>query len=184
MFLYSVSVINWDFAWNQFLLELHSTPLPLKVTPRLQSVRLPIMSRVLFSLPLTGFCKEFSKDFILWFVKITASEAPIAKPSDWVDQVLLDLKWTFVMAGLKRFFIADLKISGIWSLKYSSLSAISIASSIRTLVYKLLRSKDTTGSSSTDLESSKAVLASFELVSMFATDNLLKKEDRNLLRFS
>ena len=35
-----------------------------------------------FSTPPFEFCKDFSNDFVHKFAKITAREAPIAKPSD------------------------------------------------------------------------------------------------------
>ena len=91
-------------------------------------MHITFLSGVLIYLPFFDFCKDFSKDFIHKFSKITANEAPIVKPTDWVYHILLHLKWTIVTASLKRLFLADLGISGNSSLEYSSLSAISIAS--------------------------------------------------------
>ena len=75
------------FCISQFLHDSHSTRSPRNVTRRLQSMHFTFVSRVLFSLP--SFGKDFSNGFIHTFAKITASEATIAKPSDWVCQILL-----------------------------------------------------------------------------------------------
>ena len=144
--------------------------------------------RVGYSQSISLFCQEFCSPSLIWgfihkFVKITASEAPIAKLSDWVYRILLHIQWTLVTASLKKLFIAYHEILGTSSLEYSSLNAISIASSTGTFVYKLLTSKDTTSSSSSSLVASRAALASFELVSIFAPGNLSKKGERKLLRF-
>ena len=162
-------------AWSDILCQwylgiLHETSfcmirtrlLSLQIVTRwLQSMHITFVSGVLISLPFFGFCQNFSNDFIHKFAKVTDSEAPIANPSVWVYHILLHLKWTFVTASLKRLFIADLGISDTSSLEYSFLSAISIASSTGTLVYKLFTSRDTSSSSSSNLVASRAALASF-----------------------
>ena len=167
-------------AWSDFLCQwylgiLHETSfcmictrlLSLQIVTRwLQSMHITLVSGVLISLPFFGSCKNFSNDFIHKFAKVTDSGAPIDNPSVWVYQILLHLKWTFVTASLERLFIADLGISDTSSLEYSFLSAISVASSTGTLVYKLFTSRDTTSSSSSNLIATRAVLASFELVSI------------------
>ena len=53
-----------------------------------------------------------------------------------------------------------------------------IASSTGTLVYNLFTSRDTTSSSSSNLVASRAALASFKLVSIFAPGNFSKKGEK------
>ena len=64
----------------------------------------------------------------------------------------------FVTTSLKSLFKVDLGISKTSSLEYISLSAISIASSTCTLVYKLLTLKNFTSSSSSSIVASISAL--------------------------
>ena len=79
---------------------------------RLQSLHFPLWSDLeIFSLS-SGFCSDASNDFSHTFAIITASEAPIARPSDCTYQIPLHLKWTFVTERFSKLFMADLGISG------------------------------------------------------------------------
>ena len=90
----------------------NSHPFPRWVTLRLQPLHFPFWSDLeRFSLS-SGFCSDASNDFIHTFAIITASDAPIARPSDCICQIPLHLKWTFVTASFSKLFMADLGISG------------------------------------------------------------------------
>ena len=88
------------------------------------------------------------------------------------------------MASLKELFIADLGISETLSFENRCLSAITIASSSGTLMYKLFSSRHYINSSSSKMVAIKAAPASFDLVSIFAPVNLWKNGDNVLSKFS
>ena len=113
-------------------------------------MHISFMSRILFSFPSFGFCNYFLKDFIHNFVKIATSEPTMAKESNWVYHILKHLKWPFVTASLKKFFIADFGVSWTLSLEDSSLTAFVFASSTCTFVYIFLTSSGITNSSSSN----------------------------------
>ena len=87
------------------------------------------------------------------------------------------------MASLKELFLADIRISEPLSFEYRCLSAITIASSCGTLMYKSFTSRHYISSSSSKLVAFKTDLASFDLVSIFAPGNLRKNGDKILSKF-
>ena len=136
---YSSFVIFWNLAWNQFLHNSHSTPFPPKVNIRFQFLHFSFWSDLeIFQLS-SGFCSDASNDFIQTLISsasITASDAPIARPSDSTYQVPLHLKQTIFSASPNNFFVANLGISRFRLLKLISFRANFIASPTSTLVYK------------------------------------------------
>ena len=72
--------------------------------------------------------------------KITAREAPFAKPSFCIYYKPLNLKCTLLTAKFSSFFIVLRDVSGAFTCSYNLLRAISTASLSGTLVYKLFTS--------------------------------------------
>ena len=110
----------------------------------LQHGHKPFLSLIYCTSDPTGITclRANSYSFSHKFARITARDAPIAKPSTYLYHELLHLKYTLLTAIFKSLFMVALLISGGDSWLYSFCKAISIASFRGTLVCKLFTSRD------------------------------------------
>ena len=168
IFRYSSSDISPHFTWYQFKQHSHSTPFDLYVTFLLNSGYIPWRSFSGENISGISLDSAVSYCFSQRFAKMTARDAPIAKPSFWTYHISLHLKWTWLTAMFNSLFMVFLAIDGGSSCSYSFLRAMSIASFSGTFVHKLFTSRDIKFSLGSRLVLSKIYLASSELVSMFA----------------
>ena len=88
------------------------------------------MSVVLLFRTATYVCSDLVNDFIQKSARRNISDALMFMPSDYVHRMLFSYK---ISTSRKLVYRADHKISGTLSVEYSSLTAISVASSTFTL---------------------------------------------------
>ena len=77
MVLYSVSVISWLFAWNQFLHDSLSTPFPRKVKRRLQSMHITLCQEFCSRLPNLVPLRIFEKISTTNLPKLQPTKQPL-----------------------------------------------------------------------------------------------------------
>ena len=114
--------------------------------------------------------------------RVTASDAPIAKPFNRQDHLSLRLKQTYVTASFKSVFKVDLDNSGACSPEYRLLKPISIASLTGKFVYKLITSNETLLSSGPIFMDSSFLRAFSVDVSLLAPGTSSKSGVRNLFK--